>query len=273
MNEEIPAEPYFSRKIVPSDRAAGDNFGNSLAASDNMLVIGANLKDYIIGEDTIVDAGAAYFVDLCETVRDTITDTACGSYISPSGNYTWTESGTYNDTIPGTVGCDSIITIKLTVTKIDNSVSKTGNTLKAAQNDATYQWLDCDNAYMPINGEDMQTFSPPETGNYAVRISDGECSDTSICQTITKTSSFELTSDDQLRVFPNPASGSYRVDLGTYRDDVTLKIMSMLGQKVEDLHFRNCKTIDFDISGPAGIYITEIAIDGDPIVQLKVVKQ
>ncbi|MEO8149606.1 MAG: T9SS type A sorting domain-containing protein [Bacteroidia bacterium] len=41
------------------------------------------------------------------------TITACGSYTSPSGNYTWTTSGVHNDTIPNAAGCDSIITINL----------------------------------------------------------------------------------------------------------------------------------------------------------------
>ncbi len=41
--------------------------------------------------------------------------TACDSYTSPSGNYTWTSTGIYIDTIPNFVGCDSIMTITLTV--------------------------------------------------------------------------------------------------------------------------------------------------------------
>ncbi|MBU1718132.1 MAG: T9SS type A sorting domain-containing protein [Bacteroidetes bacterium] len=44
-----------------------------------------------------------------------ISETVCDGYLSPSGNYTWTVSGTYNDTIPNVGGCDSIITIILTI--------------------------------------------------------------------------------------------------------------------------------------------------------------
>ena len=36
------------------------------------------------------------------------------SYTSPSGNYTWTTGGTYSDTIPNALGCDSVITVNLT---------------------------------------------------------------------------------------------------------------------------------------------------------------
>ncbi len=44
-----------------------------------------------------------------------IEDTVCNELISPSGEYTWTESGTYMDTILNVAGCDSIITVDLTV--------------------------------------------------------------------------------------------------------------------------------------------------------------
>ncbi|MEZ4721876.1 MAG: SBBP repeat-containing protein [Flavobacteriales bacterium] len=44
-----------------------------------------------------------------------VSPTVCDSYTSPSGNYTWTSSNTYLDTIPNAIGCDSIITVNLTV--------------------------------------------------------------------------------------------------------------------------------------------------------------
>ncbi|MCA6364692.1 MAG: T9SS type A sorting domain-containing protein [Bacteroidetes bacterium] len=43
-----------------------------------------------------------------------ISPASCGSYLSPDGN-TYTTSGVYTDTIANSTGCDSIITINLTV--------------------------------------------------------------------------------------------------------------------------------------------------------------
>lgn len=55
----------------------------------------------------------------------TITPTACNSYTSPDGN-TYSTSGVYTDTIANSTGCDSIITINLTVnTASTASVSPT----------------------------------------------------------------------------------------------------------------------------------------------------
>ncbi|MDC0584214.1 glycoside hydrolase family 9 protein [Bacteroidales bacterium] len=46
---------------------------------------------------------------------DTLNIDTCDAYLSPSGLYTWSESGEYVDTILNHKGCDSIITFNLTV--------------------------------------------------------------------------------------------------------------------------------------------------------------
>lgn len=51
----------------------------------------------------------------CNPTYGFINISTCNSYISPSGFYTWTTSGIYNDVIPNSVGCDSLITINLTI--------------------------------------------------------------------------------------------------------------------------------------------------------------
>lgn len=63
-------------------------------------------------------------VNLVLTVNPTstssITETACVSYTSPSGNV-WTTSNNYVDTIPNSLGCDSIISIALTINQPSSS--------------------------------------------------------------------------------------------------------------------------------------------------------
>lgn len=46
-----------------------------------------------------------------------------GPYTSPSGNNTWSESGIYADIIPNIVGCDSTITVDLTLAKMDQTIT------------------------------------------------------------------------------------------------------------------------------------------------------
>lgn len=52
----------------------------------------------------------------CQPSYDTIAAAECYSYTSPSGNHTWDSTDTYTDTIPNAAGCDSVLTINLTIT-------------------------------------------------------------------------------------------------------------------------------------------------------------
>ncbi len=77
-------------------------------------------------QDTIANAAGCDSVitinlTINESTSSTITETACNSYESPSGNYVWTSSGTYQDTIANAAGCDSVITINLTINESTSS--------------------------------------------------------------------------------------------------------------------------------------------------------
>ena len=51
----------------------------------------------------------------CPATTNTISLNNCGPITSPSGNYTWTSTGVYNDTLVNAAGCDSILTVNATV--------------------------------------------------------------------------------------------------------------------------------------------------------------
>ena len=106
----------------------------------------------IAGTDSVTYSN---FVTVKSRSYATISPVVCneGYYTSPSGIYTWYTNGTYHDTIPNHAGCDSIITINLTFTSIDPSVSLTGNMLTSNSNGANFQWLDCDNEFSAISGK------------------------------------------------------------------------------------------------------------------------
>jgi hypothetical protein len=59
----------------------------------------------------------------CNTTA-TISVESCESYTTPSGNNTYTTSGTYTDIIPNAAACDSIITINLTINPAENTTDE-----------------------------------------------------------------------------------------------------------------------------------------------------
>lgn len=149
---------------------------------------------WIFNEGTLTWHSYQIFDGNCNTTN-TITPVVCDSYTSPSGNYTWTMSGSYMDTIPNASGCDSIISINLTVNTVDNGVTQVAETLTADQSGGLYQWLDCDNNYAIINGETNQSYTPAVTGNYAVEVTMNGCADTSACFFVDYTGLEELTKE------------------------------------------------------------------------------
>ncbi len=71
--------------------------------------------------DTIPNAGGCdslltINLTIKHNTTSTISPIACGTYTVPSGHESYTTSGTYHDTIPNAAGCDSLITINLTIT-------------------------------------------------------------------------------------------------------------------------------------------------------------
>lgn len=59
----------------------------------------------------------------CVPTSSSISAAACVSYTSPSGSYTYTTSGIYADTVLNVAGCDSIISIDLTIGAQGSSLS------------------------------------------------------------------------------------------------------------------------------------------------------
>jgi Secretion system C-terminal sorting domain/FG-GAP repeat len=92
----------------------------SLSSDSSVVAIGAIWND---GHGS--KAGHVRIYSYCKNSYDTIYAVACDTFTSPSGNYIWTTSGTYMDIIPNAIGCDSIITINLSINNTTASYTNT----------------------------------------------------------------------------------------------------------------------------------------------------
>jgi hypothetical protein len=191
---------------------------------------------------------------------------SCNTYLSPSGRFTWASTGFYNDTIPNAEGCDSIITINLTIKTVDKTLSMYGNTIMAALSD-NYQWLNCDNNYSIIAGANSQSFSPTANGNYAVELTQNGCSDTSICISITTIGLSENPLFKDVAIYPNPSSGQVNIDLGELKN-VNIRVVNSTGQLVFNQEKINTKAYQIELKEAPGIYYMELTA-GDEIKQFK----
>lgn len=201
-----------------------------------------------------------------------INERACDSFVSPSGRYVWDESGIYSDTIPNIHQCDSIITIDLTIISLDTTLFLSGDTIFSADSIAAYQWLDCNNDYSIIEGENLQYFIPSISGNYAVEISKGTCIDTSRCVYISPTYMFQNNILNNISIYPNPTTGRCFLNPGKFDTDVEIWLKNILGQVITYKRFTIGENIEIPIQGENGLYFIEIWTDKGKRVSKKVVK-
>ena len=187
--------------------------------------------------------------------------TACDHYVSPNGIDVWLSSGTYMTTIQNTTGCDSVITINLTINNVDTSVTVNGFILTASTAGAEYQWLDCANNYSEINGETGQTYLPNANGNYAVEITQNGCADTSACYTIAGVGIDEQNVFSEFNFYPNPTNGALNFDFQNLKD-VGIKIFDLNGRLVHYESGINKKTYQLFFEASSGMYVLEISSAG-----------
>ncbi len=173
------------------------------------------------------DSIITIYLTVNDNTYSTITETSCNSYTSPSGNYTWSSSGSYFDTIPNLNGCDSLITVNLSIVPVDTSVSQFGSTLFANEAGAVYQWVDCNNSYSVISGETNQSFSPIVSGNYAVIINKNNCSEISNCYIVIISDISNIKSE--IKIYPNPTAGIITVK---GLDILNFEVLNTSGQTI-----------------------------------------
>ena len=246
-----------------------DNFNNTFVAP----AILSNINKIVItetGVNNLINMGIDDISWSCTNTSSTITEIACDSYTSPSGNYVWTSSNTYMDTIPNTANCDSIITINLTINSIsDLTISTSGTTVSTNNTGATYQWVDCDNNYAVIVGETGQSYIATVNGNYAVELTENGCVDTTACVAITTVGILENNFGNNLLVYPNPTNGNFSIDLGDVYENSEVLITDLSGKLLDSKTIAQSQTLNLSIREPAGIYILSIkAEDKKAVIRL-----
>ncbi|MFC0878598.1 choice-of-anchor tandem repeat GloVer-containing protein [Saccharicrinis sp. FJH2] len=117
--------------------------------------------------------------------RGTDKITACDSLTWIDGITYTSNNNTASYTLTGSSGYDSIVNLDLTIIKNEKSISYDGEKVFSNQNNASYQWLYFFNEFEAINGATNQDYTPTKNGQYAVRISQDACVDTSAAITIT----------------------------------------------------------------------------------------
>jgi Secretion system C-terminal sorting domain len=213
--------------------------------------------------DTIINPSACdsahYVVTVNLTVlsptSSTINPVSCGIYTAPDGSMHFSSS-TFNCIIPNAAGCDSTITVALTVENINSTITQNGLTLTCAESGAQYQWIDCITNTV-IAGANGQSYNVSSNGSYAVIITTNNCSDTSACYIVNSVDVWD-NHFSQFSFHPNPASEivNFNAPAGS-----TISLYNSIGEQVICL-YNTSSSISLDVSTlPDGFYLVEVVHD------------
>ena len=227
-----------------------------------------NLMDGGINPDTL----CLLNVSLKQSSSLQLSATECDSYTAPDGQI-YTTSGIKKAYYTNAIGCDSVVTINLTINTTDESVTQNDAELTANATNGNYQWLDCLDNYAAINGENNQTFAPAQNGSYALQVMQNNCIDTSACFDITTVGILENTLSKEMQVFPNPTKGNVSISLGSIYELVTVKLSDAKGAVLSKKEYTNTALIELSINAAPGVYFIEVSDSNSKKALVRVVKE
>ncbi|MBI3134099.1 MAG: T9SS type A sorting domain-containing protein [Bacteroidetes bacterium] len=239
--------------------------GNTYTASNNTAT---HVLTNSVGCDSVVT------LDLTINYANASTDVQahCDSYTWIDGNTYTTDNNTAQFTLTNMSGCDSLVTLNLTITTTPTAAAvNNGDGTLSATGSGTYQWIDC-GTNAPVSGATSATFVPLVNGDYAVIVTGGSCDDTSACVTYNSVGIHE-NPVASIVVYPNPTSGLFNVRFGAEMNAVTVQITNSVGQLVYTENVAGVQSVDLNLEQANGIYFVQVYAESGLITTVKLVKQ
>jgi hypothetical protein len=188
-----------------------------------------------------------------ETIGTTV---VTWTYTDPSGN--------------ASTQTQHVIILPFEATVVASSAVLTATTVVTLN--ADYQWLNCDNGYSIIAGATEPSFTIPGiSGNYAVKVSENGCVDTSACIVVDLTGLTAITAENVL-IYPNPTNGIVHIEAADLNPS-GLSVIDLQGRTVLQQ-----ATLSFPLeintaNWENGIYVLQLHRDGQLIGTQRIIKE
>jgi uncharacterized protein (DUF2249 family) len=204
----------------------------------------------------------------CDPVGSELTQTACDSF-NFFGNVLYT-GGTYTDTLSTPFGCDSIITLDLTIHTSPSADFSIISDSLVATDGASWQWVDC-TTQSAVPGANERVFRPQQNGTFAVIVgNENGCSDTSSCQLfeLEDVGISALQRNSGFSLYPNPARDRVYISAKQGLAKAQVRVLNTLGQVLTQINGQTGNTIEMDIrSLSTGVYLVEVVQQKSKMLQ------
>jgi hypothetical protein len=236
----------------------------TICAGDSVFLEGAWRNSSGTYFDTVITGCCLSVLSTELTVLEekmgSITDTICqGEALVVNGtSYYSSVNGSIETFVGiGPYGCDSLVSIYLTVNEVDTTVISTPPLLSAQATGAIYQWVYCPD-YLPIADANQQEFTAIENDSYALIIKENECVDTSACYDI-HTVGIRVQNDlHSIQVFPNPTRGQITLITSEYTNSASISLYDVTGKFLRKSIYNGHNALEFNIIEPTGLYILSL---------------
>ncbi|MFT6922886.1 MAG: hypothetical protein ACJA1C_001893 [Crocinitomicaceae bacterium] len=192
-------------------------------------------------------------------LSSSVTNTICpGETVVVNGTTYDQNNLTGTEIITNGQGCDSTVTVNLTLTSINIGVVSTDPVLTSGQSGATYQWIDCDNNNAAIASETDQSFTATTNGTYAVIVTFSGCTDTSACVTVMGVGLEEFNASS-ISVYPNPSEGEINIVFENGESAFEYEITSLDGRLVKEGNDMYAQELQINIGNESeGVYFLKV---------------
>ncbi|MGH1334827.1 MAG: SBBP repeat-containing protein [Aureispira sp.] len=263
--------------------AVGNDLGRGVITdqANNVYFTGyyRDSVDFDPGSDSLFLASAGDYdafvekLSACSVGRGVDAITTCNSYTWSNGITYTSSNNTATDTLIGASlnGCDSIVTLDLTLAIVDTTVTLNGNVLTANAVGASYQWIDC-NTGGALTGGNNVSFTPSNSGDYAVVITtQNGCSIRSNCYNVTVIG-VEQVATNNFQIYPNPTTGIVFISTPSTQE-LSITVLDVHGRVVLSKQWINQPTTTLELGQfPAGVYSISILTSTSQTIT-KLIKQ
>lgn len=170
-----------------------------------------------------------------------------------------TTAGVFLDTLVNRFGCDSFVTLNLTINSLPNTptITVNGCELFCDSTASKYQWYFANNL---ISGANQQSYTVGKSGAYSVQITNlFNCSSKSANVQAKCNIGIEDLVASTFTAFPNPTSGLVEINLGSTIKSGVVSIINEFGQLVGEIKISNQSHCSFDLTNFSnGVYLIQM---------------
>ncbi len=259
--------------IILCNDTADNNIGSNWSASTNNIGVMINGLD-VLASPFALEA-------CCIPTSSTDTVSACDSLMWIDGITYYANNTTAQHTLNNAGGCDSVVTLNLTINTSPTVTIAAFNPDTVCTTDpaVTLPSASPSGGVYSGTGVSGSMFDPSAAGagTHTVYYSftDGNsCSamDSTKITVETCTGIDAIANLNNVSIYPNPTTKDLNINLGNAYGTVKVDLLNTLGQVITTNNYTNTGNINIEITGNKGVYFVRLSVDNEQIKTIRVLK-